>query len=518
MKNKNAYITISIIGILNSVLVPMYDVWGGLFPEDPGISFFDIVEAVFTDSDAFSYWPVIVTVPAFIGSMALFIAAVFNSRVFCNVFSILNSVIYLYIYIRLFAQFGAEDIFDFDSCSVSVGTWIAFILFIISLCFMDFSQPSYPGGGAVNDNVPEGYNKPVNKAPAVGNEVTKIKQSPVSSSVVPASPVPAARVSVSAQYTNTQNTRIGYMPPAVPMASLNRQNNNGIFMKDYPRLRIALCVYVVAAELFRFAWTYLLSPISELYVSGLKQDVAYVINLVLLAVYIGFFIRLSLIPLNKSWKQYVILFGAYLFSNQLTGLIGYYISNKRWYELGMYEDFSRVFFEYVMVEIIITAILLTFNFAVFSGKKAFKYTFIVLYVILVGLSLYSVISNIVFSFLHYYGQHFVYGVLLEDWQRQYAYITYALRFFPTFTVAALILGFLMKTEKKTKVLSYSNESAKLPNGQANPISFSSVYKEPNVFTPAPSNTNQRIIKYCPQCGKQAESKAVFCGKCGHKLK
>ncbi|MGN1161502.1 MAG: zinc ribbon domain-containing protein, partial [Candidatus Fimenecus sp.] len=95
--------------------------------------------------------------------------------------------------------------------------------------------------------------------------------------------------------------------------------------------------------------------------------------------------------------------------------------------------------------------------------------------------------------------------------------TYAMRFFPTFTVAALILGFLMKTEKKAKVLSFSNESAKLPNGQANPISFSSVYKEPNAFTPAPSNTNQRIIKYCPQCGKEVESKAVFCGKCGHKL-
>lgn len=515
MKNKNAYIAISIIGILNSVLVPMYDIWGGLFPEDPGISFFDIVEAVFTDSDAFSYWPVIVTVPAFIGSMALFIAAISNSRVFCNVFSILNFLIYLYIYIRLFAQFGAEDIFDFNTCSVSVGTWIAFILFIISLFFMDFSQPSYPGGGAVTGNVPEGYNKPVNKAPAVENEVPHIEKAPVSSSAVPASPVPAAPVST--KYTNTQNNRIGYMPPAVPMASLNRQNNNGIFVKDYPRLRIALCVYVVAAELFKFAWTYFLSPISELYLSGLKQDVLSVIGLVLFAIYIGFFIRLSLIPLNKSWKQYVILFGAYLFFTQLTGLIGFYISGKHQYELGLFEDFSRVFFEYVMVEIIITAILLTFNFAVFSGKKAFKYTFIVLYVILVGLSLFSVISNIVFSFSQYYGQHFVYGVMLEDWQKPYAYITYAMRFFPTFTVAALILGFLMKTEKKAKVLSYSNESAKLPNGQANPISFSSVYKEPNAFTPAPSNTNQRIVKYCPQCGKEVESKAVFCGKCGHKL-
>lgn len=514
MKNKNAYITISIIGILNSVLVPMYDVWGGLFPEDPGISFFDIVEAVFTDSDAFSYWPVIVTVPAFIGSMALFIAAVFNSRVFCNVFSILNSVIYLFIYIRLFAQFGAEDIFDFDSCSVSVGTWIAFILFIISLCFMDFSQPSYPGGGAVNGNVPEGYNKPVNKAPAVGNEVTEIKQSPVSSSAVPASPVPAARVSVSAQYTNTQNRPISYVPTVGSAVSLNRQTNNGIFMKDYPRLRIALCVYVVAAELFKDAWTYLLSPISELYVSGLRQDVVSVINLVLLAVYIGFFIRISLIPLNKSWKQYVILFGAYLFSNQLTGLIEFYIYGKERYEAGTFDDFSRAFFERVLVEIIIIAILLSFNFAVFSGKKAFKYTYIGLYAILLGLSLFSVISNIVISFSQYY----VYRVLLEDWQRQYVYITSAIRVFPTFTVAALILGFLMKTEKKTKVISYSNESAKLPNGQANPISISSVYKEPNAFTPVPSSTNQQTVKYCPQCGKQAESKAVFCGKCGHKLK
>ncbi|MGN0538996.1 MAG: zinc ribbon domain-containing protein [Candidatus Fimenecus sp.] len=513
MKNKNAYIAISIIGILNSVLVPMYDIWGGLFPEDPYISFFDIVEVVFTDSDAFSYWPVIVTVPAFIGSMALFIAAISNSRVFCNVFSILNFLIYLYIYIRLFARFGAEDIFDFDTCSVSVGTWIAFILFIISLFFMDFSQPSYPGGGAVTGNVPEGYNKPVNKAPAVESEVPHIEKAPVFSSAVPASPVPA-----SIQYTNTQNNRIGYMPSAVPMASLNRQNNNGFFMKDYPRLRIALCVYVVAAELFKFAWTYLLSPISELYVSGLKQDVLSVISLVLLAVYIGFFIRLSLIPLNKSWKQYVILFGVILFFSEFLSIFSSYISGKRMYEAGMNEDFSSHFFEYLMIQIAIIAILLFFNFAVFSGKKAFKYTFIVLYVILVGLSLYSVISDIVFSFSQYYGQHFVYGVMLEDWQRPYAYITYAIRVIPTFTVAALILGFLMKTEKKTKVLSYSNESAKLPNGQANPISNSSVYKEPNVFTPAPSNTNQRIIKYCPQCGKEVESKAVFCGKCGHKLK
>ncbi|MDO4731246.1 MAG: zinc ribbon domain-containing protein [Clostridia bacterium] len=126
-------IIFSILALLNVMFVPIFDVWGGLIPSDVDTTFFEVIEAVFEDEDCWRHWVVIFTMSIFIPSLFMFIAALCGSRGFF----ITSNVIGIIIWFKQIIDYGMEDdgfsdMFDFDDCSISIGTWIAIGIFVVS--------------------------------------------------------------------------------------------------------------------------------------------------------------------------------------------------------------------------------------------------------------------------------------------------------------------------------------------------------------------------------------------------
>lgn len=134
MKNsaRTVLILLSVIAVLNVMLVPVFDVWGGLYPDDVEDTFFDVMEMIKGDSDCWDHWVVILTMIIFIPSLLMLIMSLIGSR---PLFIIANAagIFFWFKEIRDYCdQYGTEVLFDFEDGSVCIGTWIAIALFIIS--------------------------------------------------------------------------------------------------------------------------------------------------------------------------------------------------------------------------------------------------------------------------------------------------------------------------------------------------------------------------------------------------
>lgn len=132
---KKATIILSVMSLLNVLFVPIFDVWGGLFPSSPEYSFFDVVEMIFEDSDAWSYWPVILTVSIFIPVVLMLIASTMQNRTFILISSGLGMFLWLKNTGSYMKQIGdLEDVFmnlfDFDDGNICIGWYVAIALFV----------------------------------------------------------------------------------------------------------------------------------------------------------------------------------------------------------------------------------------------------------------------------------------------------------------------------------------------------------------------------------------------------
>lgn len=126
-------IMLSVFALLNVVFVPIFDVWGGLFPSDVDRNFFEVIEIVFEDADDWSLWVVQLTMSIFIPSVFMFIMSLVGKR---GLFITANVVGIILWFKQIIAygmeDDGFEDLFDFEDGSISIGTWIAIAIFIIS--------------------------------------------------------------------------------------------------------------------------------------------------------------------------------------------------------------------------------------------------------------------------------------------------------------------------------------------------------------------------------------------------
>ncbi len=132
---KKAPIILSVLSLLNILFVPIFDVWGGLFPSSPEYSFFDVVEMIFEDSDAWHYWSVILTVSVFIPVVLMLIASIMENRTFILISSGLGIFLWLKNMGSYMKQIGDledifMDLFDFDDGNICIGWYVAIALFV----------------------------------------------------------------------------------------------------------------------------------------------------------------------------------------------------------------------------------------------------------------------------------------------------------------------------------------------------------------------------------------------------
>ncbi len=130
-----ALIVLSVVALLNVMFVPIFDVWGGLFPSDVDDNFFEVVEMLFKNANYYwDLWVVQITVSILLPSIFMLIFSLVGAR---KLFITAN-VIGILIWFKQIIDYGMEDdgfesLFDFDDCSISIGTWIAIILFVAAL-------------------------------------------------------------------------------------------------------------------------------------------------------------------------------------------------------------------------------------------------------------------------------------------------------------------------------------------------------------------------------------------------
>lgn len=131
---------LSILCILNVIFIPTFEVWGGLFPDETEYSFFSVISSVFSDSDALGEFGVLFKLLLFIPSIIMLISSFFKSKTAHIVSSGIGVFSTIYLLIKFVLQSEISALFDFSEGNISIGTWIAFILFIISFLISLFSE------------------------------------------------------------------------------------------------------------------------------------------------------------------------------------------------------------------------------------------------------------------------------------------------------------------------------------------------------------------------------------------
>lgn len=128
---KKALIVISVLCLLNVFFLPIFEIFGGLFPDDT-TSFVEVLEAAFEDGDAWDYRVVRFTMFIFLPSVFLLIGALSGSKGSCVLASGAGIVLWFINMIDLISDTDIELVMDFDSTPVSIGSWIAVVLFFVA--------------------------------------------------------------------------------------------------------------------------------------------------------------------------------------------------------------------------------------------------------------------------------------------------------------------------------------------------------------------------------------------------
>ncbi len=161
----------SLLALANVMFVPIFEVWGGLFPQDVDDNFLDVLE--YAIEGDFSYWVVCFTLAIFIPSFFMLVFSFSDSAKAFRCSAAAGILFVLYWLIRFVAQYEIDYLFDFDDGNISIGTWIGFFLFIIAfIAVHDERKQSYvpvqgqTGNMNVTGNSEVSDNVEVNPAPA----------------------------------------------------------------------------------------------------------------------------------------------------------------------------------------------------------------------------------------------------------------------------------------------------------------------------------------------------------------
>lgn len=131
MKRSVAQIAISLLALLNVIFVPIFDVWGGLFPTNPEYGFFDVMEYAF--KGVFDTWVIWFTLLLFIPSVFMLVFSVLGFKKVAWISSLIGIVMMCMALIKFVFDYEISYLFDYDDGNICIGLWIGLGLFIAML-------------------------------------------------------------------------------------------------------------------------------------------------------------------------------------------------------------------------------------------------------------------------------------------------------------------------------------------------------------------------------------------------
>lgn len=132
-------VTIAIMIML--AFVPVFDTWAGIIPGTEGYNLIKSIDAIASDGNyAFQYFPVDIEIAYYIPAIIMLLVSLKKRKIGAIVTSLIGMACMLFILSEYIIQNGAEGVFDFESCSISIGYWIGLLNFVSVFLIGVFSK------------------------------------------------------------------------------------------------------------------------------------------------------------------------------------------------------------------------------------------------------------------------------------------------------------------------------------------------------------------------------------------
>ena len=136
-KERRTLTIISILSLLNIIFMPIYNNRGGLFPSYVKYDFKEVIGLIFEDLDNLEMEIVKFTLIIFVSSVFMLVTALLGKTkgflIACLIgkYLLWTRIIVLFLhYVQI--EDGLPYIFDFERGKISIGVWIAAVLFSIA--------------------------------------------------------------------------------------------------------------------------------------------------------------------------------------------------------------------------------------------------------------------------------------------------------------------------------------------------------------------------------------------------
>ena len=113
-------VVVSVLAVLNVMFVPIFDVWGGLFPSNPDNNFWDVISGNCESNE----WVFIFTLAILIPSGLMLLFSILKTKVLARIAG----------FVRFVSEYEVSYLFDFDDGNLCIGLWIGLLLFVIMAC------------------------------------------------------------------------------------------------------------------------------------------------------------------------------------------------------------------------------------------------------------------------------------------------------------------------------------------------------------------------------------------------
>lgn len=120
-------VIVSLLALLNVMFVPLYDVWGGLFPGDVDETFWDVI----TGQCETNAWVFVFTIAVFVPTAFMLIFSLAKARRLARLSGAVGLVWMVIDLIRYVNQYEIGYLFEFEDGNFSIGIWIALVLFLV---------------------------------------------------------------------------------------------------------------------------------------------------------------------------------------------------------------------------------------------------------------------------------------------------------------------------------------------------------------------------------------------------
>ncbi len=126
------FIIISVLSLLNVIFLPIYSEGGPMISKASEYSFVRIVGDLFMEEGTLTLWVTQMTLCIFVPSVVMLASAFTRMRLLYVLSDLCGIVLWVFNFVRYGIENGFKIIFDINKTDISIGAWVAMLLFLIN--------------------------------------------------------------------------------------------------------------------------------------------------------------------------------------------------------------------------------------------------------------------------------------------------------------------------------------------------------------------------------------------------